>query len=155
MCIRDSPYLLPQLYFYLYNAIAHEKLGNHKEALEMLHFSLSMAKADKIYLPFVEHENDLEDVLKKIPGDAVKQILSLSTAYQKERNRLKNKGKKTSSILSQREKEVAVLAAQGFTNKEIAQKLYVSTGTVKNFLQRVYEKTGLKSRRQLEDYLQK
>ncbi len=149
------PYLLPQLYFYLYNAIAHEKLGNHKEALEMLHFSLSMAKADKIYLPFVEHENDLEDVLKKIPGDAVKQILSLSTAYQKERNRLKNKGKKTSSILSQREKEVAVLAAQGFTNKEIAQKLYVSTGTVKNFLQRVYEKTGLKSRRQLEDYLQK
>ena len=108
MCIRDSPYLLPQLYFYLYNAIAHEKLGNHKEALEMLHFSLSMAKADKIYLPFVEHENDLEDVLKKIPGDAVKQILSLSTAYQKERNRLKNKGKKTSSILSQREKEMCI-----------------------------------------------
>ena len=44
---------------------------------------------------------------------------------------------------------MAVLAAQGLTNKEIAQHLYVSAKTVDHHLSRVYAKLGISSRRQL------
>ncbi len=47
------------------------------------------------------------------------------------------------------EQRVAVLAAQGLTNKEIAQHLYVSAKTVDHHLSRVYAKLGISSRRQL------
>lgn len=49
-------------------------------------------------------------------------------------------------LLSAREREVMVLAARGFTNKEIALDLKVAEGTVKIHLHRVYQKLGVKSR---------
>ena len=48
--------------------------------------------------------------------------------------------------LSPREREVMVLAAKGFTNKQIARELRVTEGTVKIHLHRVYQKLGIKSR---------
>lgn len=50
---------------------------------------------------------------------------------------------------TEQERRVAVLAAQGLTNKEIAQHLYVSAKTVDHHLSRVYAKLGISSRRQL------
>lgn len=51
--------------------------------------------------------------------------------------------------LTRREREVADLAAQGLTNREIADQLVVSVRTVENHLQRVYAKLGVSSREQL------
>ena len=50
------------------------------------------------------------------------------------------------SALSPREREVMLLAAKGFANKSIAQKLNVAEGTVKIHLHRTYQKLGIKSR---------
>ncbi len=50
------------------------------------------------------------------------------------------------SPLSSRETEVARLAALGFTSKEIAERLYLSSRTVENHLQRVYTKLGVNGR---------
>jgi DNA-binding NarL/FixJ family response regulator len=49
-------------------------------------------------------------------------------------------------VLSAREREVVVLAAKGFANKEIARQLSVAEGTVKIHLHRIYQKLGVKSR---------
>ena len=49
-------------------------------------------------------------------------------------------------VLSAREREVVVLAAKGFANKEIARELSVAEGTVKIHLHRIYQKLGVKSR---------
>jgi DNA-binding CsgD family transcriptional regulator len=51
--------------------------------------------------------------------------------------------------LTRREREVAGLAAQGRTNRDIADELVVSVRTVENHLQRVYAKLGVGSRDEL------
>lgn len=51
--------------------------------------------------------------------------------------------------LTRREREVAVLAAEGLSSKEIAAQLFVSARTVENHLQAVYGKLGVTSRDEL------
>lgn len=51
--------------------------------------------------------------------------------------------------LTQREKEIAVLVSQGFTNNDIAEKLYISERTVKAHLGTIFSKTGTQNRLQL------
>ena len=45
-----------------------------------------------------------------------------------------------------REREVASLLAKGLTNRQIADQLYVSEGTVKNYISSIYDKTGIHDR---------
>ena len=52
--------------------------------------------------------------------------------------------------LSDREWEVARLAADGVTSRAIAERLYLSTRTVENHLQRVYSKLGVAGRAELK-----
>jgi DNA-binding CsgD family transcriptional regulator len=51
--------------------------------------------------------------------------------------------------LSDREREVVSLAAQNLTDRQIADRLYLSVRTVNNHLQRVYTKLGISSRSEL------
>jgi Response regulator containing a CheY-like receiver domain and an HTH DNA-binding domain len=48
--------------------------------------------------------------------------------------------------LTDREREIAVLLVEGFTNRQIADKLYISEGTVKNYISAIYDKTGIHDR---------
>ena len=54
-----------------------------------------------------------------------------------------------SIMLSDRQREVTLLAAEGLSNKEIAQRLEISGGTVKVHLQDVYRKLGIRNRTML------
>ena len=49
-------------------------------------------------------------------------------------------------LLSERELEVLQLVAQGLSNLEIAQKLYLSEGTVKNYVSAIFTKTNVTDR---------
>ncbi|MBQ1871637.1 MAG: response regulator transcription factor [Lachnospiraceae bacterium] len=51
--------------------------------------------------------------------------------------------------ITEKEYEVTQLVAEGFSNKEIAQKLFLSEGTVRNYLSTILEKLGLRDRTQL------
>lgn len=53
------------------------------------------------------------------------------------------------ALLSDRESEVLRLLVQGLTNKEIAGRLEVSESTVKNILQQLFAKSGVRTRSQL------
>lgn len=55
--------------------------------------------------------------------------------------------------LTRREREVAELAATGWTNRQIADELVVSVRTVENHLQRAYAKVGVGSREELASVL--
>lgn len=55
-------------------------------------------------------------------------------------------------ILTKREIEVLPLAAKGFSNKEIAEKLYISVKTVEAHKSRMMEKLGLRNRPELIEY---
>lgn len=51
--------------------------------------------------------------------------------------------------ISEREQEIITLVAEGLSNKEISSKLYLSEGTVRNYLSTILEKLGLRDRTQL------
>jgi DNA-binding NarL/FixJ family response regulator len=55
-------------------------------------------------------------------------------------------------ILSKREEDIARLAAEGLSNRQISQKLNLSEHTIKNYLFRIFEKLGVSTRVELAVY---
>lgn len=55
--------------------------------------------------------------------------------------------------LSKREREVALLAAQGMTSRAIAERLFISARTAENHLAKAYDKLGVRSRAELSRML--
>ncbi len=54
------------------------------------------------------------------------------------------------AVLSPREKEVARLAARGYSNAQIAEELFISVETVKRHMSTIFEKLEIKSRAELK-----
>jgi DNA-binding NarL/FixJ family response regulator len=52
-------------------------------------------------------------------------------------------------LLSQREMEIVKLIAEGLSNKEIGETLFLTNGTVRNHISTILEKTGLDHRTQI------
>jgi two-component system nitrate/nitrite response regulator NarL len=55
-------------------------------------------------------------------------------------------------VLSTREREIVVLVAQGFKNKEMAERMFISEQTVKNHLHNIFDKLGVSDRLELALY---
>jgi DNA-binding NarL/FixJ family response regulator len=70
-----------------------------------------------------------------VTRDVVERLAELSKAPRKPEH-----------VLSEREKEVLLLVAQGYRNKEIASKLFVSPCTARNHVIRILDKLGLSRR---------
>ncbi len=56
------------------------------------------------------------------------------------------------SPLSAREREIVALVAQGYKNKEMAEKMFISEQTVKNHLHNIFDKLGVSDRLELALY---
>ncbi|MEA4825577.1 MAG: response regulator transcription factor [Clostridium sp.] len=56
------------------------------------------------------------------------------------------------SLFTEREIEIIKAIAEGLSNREIASKLYISEGTVKNYITNILSKTNLKHRTQIAIY---
>ncbi len=56
------------------------------------------------------------------------------------------------SPLSTREREIVGLVAQGYKNKEMAEKMFISEQTVKNHLHNIFDKLGVSDRLELALY---
>jgi DNA-binding NarL/FixJ family response regulator len=54
--------------------------------------------------------------------------------------------------ISEKEREIMELVAEGLSNKEIAARLYLSEGTVRNYLSTLLDKLSLRDRTQLAIY---
>lgn len=48
--------------------------------------------------------------------------------------------------MTEREKQICQLMVEGLTNRQIAERLYISEGTVKNYISNIYDKTGIHDR---------
>ncbi len=56
------------------------------------------------------------------------------------------------SFLSEREQDIVKLVSEGYSNKEAAQALGLSEGTVKNYISAILDKLGLRQRTQIALY---
>ncbi|NLL97529.1 MAG: response regulator transcription factor [Clostridiaceae bacterium] len=75
--------------------------------------------------------------------------MSLFDRFHKGRIKILNALNRVNSPLTPREREVAILAKSRLSNKEIAEKLYISPATVRTILYNAYNKLGIHSRSQL------
>lgn len=78
-------------------------------------------------------------------------ILSVVVTWTlvQQRNTAPRLSEKTDYGLSDRETEVLRLVQRGLSNKDIGEKLHISTNTVKTHLRAVFDKTGVRSRFEL------
>jgi DNA-binding NarL/FixJ family response regulator len=66
--------------------------------------------------------------------------------------RRENTNRYLATLLTHRELDILVLTAQGMRNREIAQRLVITEGTVKMHLHHIFEKLGLQGRAELIRY---
>ncbi|NLL00484.1 MAG: response regulator transcription factor [Clostridiales bacterium] len=100
-------------------------------------------------------------ILKNSPAErilsAIRVINSGGSVFQKDvlefiRSRVSPEGTSNQMfkmLLSPREMEIAGLIAEGLSNKDICEKLYLTNGTVRNHISTILEKTGLEHRTQI------
>ncbi len=73
----------------------------------------------------------------------------MTTAVMKEFSQPAPAAEPAKAVLSTREREVVGLVCQGFRNKEIGQKMFISEQTVKNHLHNIFDKLGVSDRLEL------
>ncbi len=154
------PNLLGVIYTYIYMAAANLKIHRDIEALENLKKAMEIAMPDKLYMPFVENCDYIELLVHQLTTwgaykDEAKQILKLYKVYATGKAKIKEKYfPEDNRELTDREAEIAHLAAEGLTNREIADRLFISTNTVKSALKSVYSKLSISSRVLLKQYFE-
>lgn len=111
--------------------------------------------ADGYLLKDSQEENLINAINQILTGQSildskVMQILSRRMASSKSDSYVKRyKDECLPKDLTSREIELCGLIAEGHTNSEIAKKLYISEGTVKNYMSSIYDKFNLHDRTQL------
>ena len=132
-------YALVALHIRIQVAAAYELLDKHSEAREMLAQALTEAEPDGFVIPFVENYRFLKPLLmQEIQGGLVQKIIELGEAAEKRKNRTVRPTAFTA--LTDREYEIVLLMTQRLSNREIAEKLFLSEGSVKQYINQIYSK---------------
>ena len=139
-----------QIWLHIQLSAAFEKLKKHNEALDELKHALNMAAPDRIIMPFAESEAFVEGLLEELKEqniyvEEINIIMSLSKEFKKGKKNIQEKfwGEYEDYGLSNRELEIAKLAALRKTNMEIAEELHLAEGTVRNQLSRIFDKLNI------------
>ena len=132
-------YALVALHIRIQTAAAYEMLGKSEEAHEWLSRALSDAAPDNIVMPFVENYDRLQTILaREIKSDLIIKIIELGEAAKARKAANTRPG--SFDALTQREFEIVELMTKRLSNREIAQRLFLSEGSVKQYVNQIYSK---------------
>lgn len=155
------PSVLAQIYTHIYVGIANQRLHRRAEALDAIRQALALAGPDEVWMPFVENGEDINLILDALLSegayrDGIARIRALHGPYQKALANIRDAHfNENKPKLTERETEIACLAAEGCSNKEIGERLFISENTVKTQLKSVFEKLGVSSRALLKQSISK
>lgn len=150
--------LIYEIYIYIYIAIANYNLGNKIKSYNFINEAIELSCKDKLYMPFVENYVYLDDILKDEPKekeyiDFIENVKHIYKKNEKNYKHILNGYKEEVDYgLTNRELQIAKLAAARFTNKEIAEQLYISSETVKSTLKIIFSKLNICSRSELKNF---
>ncbi|PKM76472.1 MAG: helix-turn-helix transcriptional regulator [Firmicutes bacterium HGW-Firmicutes-15] len=153
------PNLLGQIYTHIYLAAARRQIFAEDDAISNLEQALAIAMPDRVYMPFVENCDYIEPLLIRLAGEGhyredIARILTLYETYRQSKEQIiREYFTEEKPWLTDREIEIARLAAEGYTNAEIGKQLYISANTVKMALKSIYAKLSINSRSLLQQYL--
>ena len=132
-------YALVALHLRVQTAAAYGKLGKIEEARAWLEKALSDAAPDGLVMPFVENYDYIKPLLaRETQSPLAAQIMALGEAAQA--RSMASVRPAVFGALTTREYEIVELMGQRLSNREIAEKLYLSEGSVKQYVNQIYSK---------------
>ena len=130
-------------------ALAHQAQGDTTTALIHLERALAYAKPEGYLRIFLDEGPQMATLLKNaadqgIELDYTQKILFAIESFIQEDCSKPNQS--LVALLSDRELEVLQLVAQGLTNREISERLYLALDTIKGHNRRIFAKLGAQNR---------
>lgn len=137
-------YALVILHIRIQMAAAYEMLGKRSKAQEVFERALRDAEPDEFMMPFVENYRYLKDLLGRCAehNPLAKRIAQLGDGYEARRKQIQNQAARPATMapLTEREYEIVRLLAERLSNREIAEKLFLSEGSIKQYINQIYSK---------------
>ncbi len=132
-------YALVALHVRIQTAAAYARLGKPEEARAELKKALSDAEPDGFVMPFVENYGFLQPLLaQEIKSELIAKIAGLGEAAGA--RSAASARPAAFAALTPREFEIVELMTQRLSNREIAERLYLSEGSVKQYVNQIYSK---------------
>lgn len=163
---ENTKYMMPQVYHHIFLAVAKRNNGEHAEAQKHLKEALNIALPDQIYLPFAQ-QDCMADFLPELNlclyngaksqnpssfqgrANSFSALMKLCERQKRGVGVIRKAIFQDKSPLTPREREIALLAKERLSSKEIASKLYISEMTVRATLRSVYSKLDIHSKSEL------
>ena len=146
---RANNTVMSEIYLRLTCAAIYHNCGKDEDAIYHIDKAIELALPDKLYGVLAEYCRALNTLMEKrlsiMDADAWGEVKKLYKIYNEGWSKLSGtiRGKKIPTTLSDKEREVAKLAAFGLSNQEIADNLHLSLSVVKQTVRIVSEKSGI------------
>ena len=139
------PYALGTLHLLLQQAGAYDALGKGNEAYEALRQAAELAAPDRFWMPFVENTPHLKNLVSHLPAQWRGEIQRLTEPYEATCASLLRHHRRPAPLagLSETEYQICLAIAERRSNREIGQALFLSEGTVKQYVNQIYTKLHL------------
>ncbi len=152
-------YPVAAAYIHIIAAVDYMNLMNIEEAKKRVELAWKLVEKDELIIPFIEHQGLLQGMVevffkKKYPEE-YKKIIDRAKKFNNTWFALHNEGtgRTVADNLTTTEFTIAMLYNRGWRMKEIANHIELSERTVKNYMQIVYEKLGINSKKELEKFM--
>lgn len=139
------------IFIYLMRALLRYQLGQEDNALQDFRKAIAMAEKNFCIMPFIEYSPGMAALYQQLPSNIKQKEFVrtiLSNIELNDQGHHNQAFAQVRSIISQRELAVLKLIAEGLSNQEIAERLFISLHTVKTHARRINGKLGVKSRTQ-------
>ena len=146
-------YALVTIHLNIQIAAAYEMMGKRADALDALKKAVADAEPDSLALPFAENYRYIKDLLEAVKSEEnsgfINRISSLADKCKSHEDRRdKDTGRpKGLEILTDREYEIATFLNERLSGREIAEKLFLSEGSVKQYVNQIYSKLNIEGDR--------
>ena len=159
LAMGAASYPIPAIYLHLVAVMDYMSLKRPDQAETHLLTAWEISRPDDLIEGFGEHHGllgaMLEAVIKpKWPKD-FKRIIDITYRFSSGWRRVHNPitGHDVADDLTTTEFAMAMLAARGWTNQEIAKHLHISANTVKSHISEAMRKLNVETRKELKQYM--
>jgi LuxR family transcriptional regulator, maltose regulon positive regulatory protein len=129
-------------------AKAHAQQEKMAEAQQPLAEALRLAEPEGYLSSFVDEGETMRLLLMQVDGVPYARKILAGFSTQAGTAQKPSPPASPSAMLSDRESEVILLVAEGLSNQEIADRLFISLPTVKTHINNIFNKLGVSSRTQ-------
>lgn len=159
LMIQDRPCVIPSIYLRLVAAMSLMSMKRTEKAKAHFMAAWELAQPDDLMEGFGEHHGLLHGLIETCLQDAYpadyRRIIAITYRYSAGWRKVHNPaaGSNVADNLTTTEFTIAMLANRGWTNGEIAAHLRLSEHTVKRYVSEIYQKLGISSRKQLQQFM--